>query len=103
MNIDELWDAIKNNSIRITNHAFDEARNDDLKISEILNSVLNGEIIEDYPTDFPLPSCLIMGNSMSNEPIHSVWGYNMNSKSAILITVYRPASEKWVAWKTRRT
>ncbi len=36
-----------------------------LAFDEIFLSVLHGEIIEDYPTDKPYPSCLIYGQTFS--------------------------------------
>ena len=35
-------------------------------------AVNNGEIIEQYPEDFPFPSCLILGKTYSNQWIHLV-------------------------------
>jgi hypothetical protein len=88
--------------VRITNHADDEAEADSLTFDEIFFSVMQGEIIEEYPTDFPYPSCLIYGNTFKGEPVHSVWGYNEENKWAVLITVYRPNPERWIDWKIRR-
>ena len=41
----------------------EEAHEDYLTYDEILNSVMNGEIIEDYLKDKPFPSCLIHGEN----------------------------------------
>ena len=57
---------------------------------DIRDSVLSGDIIEDYPDDRPLPSCLIFGNTLSADAMHSVWGYNSDERLAVLITAYRP-------------
>ena len=102
MNIDNLIDAIKNDRIRITDHADEEAHNDNLSFEEVITSVLNGQVIEDYPTDRPFPSCLVFGENYKREPIHSVWAYNEENRWAVLITVYRPDPERWIDWKTRR-
>lgn len=102
MNIRDIIDAIRYNRIRITDHADEEARADHLSFDEIFFSVLQGEIIEDYPADKPYPSCLIYGHSFTGAPIHSVWAYNAETKWAVLITVYRPDPERWVNWRTRR-
>lgn len=59
--VSKLIDAIHSNRIRITDHADEEAFADRLKLTEILRSVLNGEIIEEYPKDKPYPSCLVFG------------------------------------------
>jgi len=102
LNIDNLIDAIKNDRIRITDHADEEAHNDNLSFEEVITSVLNGQVIEDYPTDRPFPSCLVFGENYKREPIHSVWAYNEENRWAVLITVYRPDPERWIDWKTRR-
>lgn len=102
MKIDAIIDAIRGNRVRITDHADEEARADGLSFDEIFFSVLQGEIIEDYPDDTPYPSCLIYGDTFRGEPVHSVWAYNQENGWAVLITVYRPDPERWVGWKTRR-
>ena len=102
MDIEDLINAIRQNHMRITDHADEEAESDQLSFDEIFFSVLRGEIIEEYPGNKPYPSCLIYGNSFKGEPIHSVWAFNKETKWAVLITVYRPDPERWVDWRTRR-
>jgi hypothetical protein len=100
--INEIIDAIRAKHVKITDHADEEASEDDLKYEEIYNSVLRGEIIADYPDDRPYPSCLIFGMTFKGEPVHSVWAYNRESRWAVLITVYRPDPLKWINWRERR-
>lgn len=102
MGIQDLIEAIRHNRMRITDHADEEAGSDELSFDEIFFSVLQGEVIEDYPDDKPYPSCLIYGDSFKGDPIHSVWAFNEETKWAVLITVYRPDPERWVDWRTRR-
>lgn len=102
MNIENVIDAIRNNRIRITDHADEEAESDKLSFDEIYFSVLQGEIIEDYPDDAPYPSCLIYGDTFSGDPVHSVWAYNKDNQWAVLITVYRPDPERWINWRERK-
>lgn len=102
MNITNLIEAIKNNRIRISDHADEEAEADDLTFDEIYFSVLHGEIIENYPTDKPYPSCLIFGRTFSGAPIHSVWAYNNENQWIVLITVYRPDPNRWINWRERK-
>jgi hypothetical protein len=72
MEISEIIEAIRSNRIRITDHADEEAEADRLTFDETYFSVLHGEIIEDYPTEKPYPSCLIYGQTFSGDPVHSV-------------------------------
>jgi hypothetical protein len=53
MEIADIQSAVRMGSLRITDHADEEARNDNLSYDEILLSVLTGKIIEDYPDDKP--------------------------------------------------
>ena len=102
MNMDNIINAIRNNRIRITNHADEEAEADHLSFDKIFVSVFHGEIIEDYQNDWPYPSCLIYGDTFGGEPVHSVWAYNAKNRWAVLITVYRPDPNRWIDWRTRR-
>ena len=102
MNINVIIDSVQSNRVNITHHARQEAKNDSLLLDDIYFSTCNGEIIEDYPTDKPYPGCLIYGKSSGDDPIHCVWGYDPESKIAILITVYRPDPELWINWKERK-
>lgn len=102
MNIRLIVDAIKNDRIRITDHADEEAQNDLLNFDEIFYSVIRGEVIEDYPTDKPYPSCLIYGSNFKGEPIHSVWAYNEENGWAVLVTVYKPDPDRWIEFKQRK-
>ncbi len=103
MKIELIVDSIRGNRIRITDHADEEARADHLTYEEIFFSVLQGEIIKEYPDDKPFPSCLIYGRTFSEDPVHSVWAYNEENRWAVLITAYRPDPDRWLNWRTRRT
>ena len=88
--------------MRITDHAQNEAQEDQLSYDDIFASVRQGEVIEDYPDDKPFPSCLIYGSTYNAEPVHSVWAYNQDSETAVLVTVYRPDPDRWIHWRVRR-
>jgi hypothetical protein len=102
MDITKIIEAIRANRIRITDHVDEEAEADKLTFDEIYFSVLHGEVIEEYPTEKPYPSCLIYGQTFSGDPVHSVWAYNESNKWAVLITVYRPDPNQWIDWRKRR-
>ena len=102
MVIEHLLQAIQAGRVRVTDHADEEAQADALVLDEIFSSVPRGEIIEDYPTDRPYPSCLVYGTSEKQEPIHSVWAYNADTQWAVLITVYRPDPKRWINFRERR-
>ena len=103
MDIQRLWHSIQTGELRITDHADEEMATDKLSLEEVLMSVLNGEIIEDYPSDQPLPSCLVLGQTSKNDPVHSVWAYNEETGRAVLVTVYRPDPDRWIEFRARKT
>ena len=103
MEIGDIVEAIHRNQYRITDHADEEAAADRLSIDKVCESTTKGEIIEDYLTDRPHPSCLAFGLTDAGEPVHSVWAYNALIRWAVLITVYRPDPTRWIDWKVRRS
>ena len=102
MEIENLIQAIRAGRVRVTDHADEEAQADRLVLDEIYFSVFNGEIIEDYPSDKPFPSCLVYGRTFHDDPVHSVWAYNYQNRWAVLITVYRPDPARWINWRKRK-
>ena len=66
-----------------------------------MNAIDNGEIIEQYPDDFPFPSCLVLGISVKGKYIHIV--VSLNDGKIYLITAYIPDADKWESdLKTRK-
>ena len=102
MELQKIIAAITDEHIRITDHADEEAQADRLSFDEIFGSVFRGEVIEEYPDDWPYPSCLVYGETFRGDPVHSVWAYNEENGWAVLITVYRPDPNRWIDWRTRR-
>ena len=96
-----IVEAVHANRIRITDHADEEALADQISIGDVLKNIATGEIIEQYPSDKPYPSCLIYNQFDGH--VHSVWAYNQKSSWAVLITVYRPDPQRWINWRVRRT
>ena len=102
MDIADIAEAIRARRVRITDHAYEEAGVENLRFDGIYFSVVQGEIIEDYPEDKPYPSCLVYGRTFGGDPVHSVWAYDEEKKWVVLVTVYRPDPDRWVNWRERR-
>ena len=85
----------------VTAHAAERFRQRGIRISDIRNAVNFGEIIEQYPEDYPYPSCLVLGKNLSGESIHAVLSDEGNSSR--IITAYFPDTDKWSDdFKTRK-
>ena len=73
MDFSALVEAILADRVVTSRHSLSEAANDDLKLGEIYDSVVeDGEVIEDYLDAYPTPACLVLGFNTIAEPIHSV-------------------------------
>lgn len=88
-------DAVVAGRVRVSAHALREAEEDGLTLGDIEAATLGGECIEDYPDDPRGPSCLILGWRDRGGPVHAVWGFDVVSRQAILITVYLPDPQRW--------
>ena len=94
---------IQEDSVRISEHGYDELADDDLSAREIIEGVEAATAIEDYPT-FPKGPCvLVLQRDSEGKPVHVVWGIPAEQSSpAVLVTAYRPDSERWTDNFTRR-
>lgn len=102
MEIENIIEAVQAGRVVLSRHSLREAAADDLVLGEVYESVMNGEILEDYPDAYLMPACLILGFNTLGEPIHSVWGYDQINQMARLITVYRPDPNRWINWRIRK-
>ncbi|MBQ9419923.1 MAG: DUF4258 domain-containing protein [Synergistaceae bacterium] len=86
--------------IIITQHSRKRFAERGISIIDVCEAIGNGEIIEQYPDDFPFPSCLILGQS-NGKVIHVV--ASLDDGVMYIITAYIPDSAKWENdWKTRK-
>lgn len=82
-------------------HAAARIQERGIKRTDVIQCVVTGEQIEDYPLDFPYPSCLVFGYTVDRKIIHVVAG--CDEKYAYIITAYFPNLNKFEAdFKTRK-
>jgi len=70
--------------------------------NDVKKLLSDGNIIEEYQSDFPFPSVLICGFTDNDRPLHAVVGIDIESCRLYLITIYEPSSEKWSKNYTER-
>lgn len=84
-----------------TQHCLQRMQERDISRNDVKNGINTGEIIEDYPDDFPNPSCLIWGYTLKNKILHIVAG--CDNIIVYMITAYYPDIRKFKNnFKTRR-
>ena len=81
-------------------HAIKRMFERDIYEEDVEDTILNGEIIEEYPDDTPYPSFLAL--KMFPKPLHVVFAKNSKDNEIIVITAYYPDKDKWSEdYKTR--
>lgn len=93
IDINDLRNHYDNDAVVITQHAAERCRQRGIRMKDIREAVMNGTIIEEYPEDFPFPSCLILGYSVKKVPIHVVM--SEEGTASHIITSYIPTLDKW--------
>lgn len=66
LNIEDLQRICTPENIIITIHAAKRLEQRGIFLKEVMNCIMTGEIIEQYPDDYPYPSCLTLGNTNTN-------------------------------------
>lgn len=93
LHIEDLQKICSPENIEITLHAAKRLEQRGISLSDIISCIKNGEIIEQYPDDYPFPSCLIVGAALTHMIIHTVIGSDL--KTIWIITAYIPSLDKW--------
>lgn len=101
LTIDSLKEICSLENIEITLHAAKRLEQRAILLDDIISCIQSGKVIEQYPNDYPFPSCLILGLSTKDRYLHVVVGSNL--KTLWIVTAYYPDSEKWESdFKTRK-
>ena len=94
--------SMKCNRFKFSSHAIRRMFERAIPKEEVISSVLQGEVIEEYPDDLPYPTFLLL--CFRNDlPLHVVVALDKVDMSCYIITVYRPDTRIWMPdFKTRR-
>jgi hypothetical protein len=93
LKIEDVREKCQDSFIEVTSHMLLRFQQRSITYEEIKQVIMNGEIIEEYPDDYPYPSCLILGHTVNNRVLHTVVG--MSETKLWLITVYQPDPKQW--------
>lgn len=66
--------AEDNDHVILTQHSAVRLLERQIRYEDVIAAISGGEIIEQYPDDYPHPSCLILGFSVSGKYLHVVCG-----------------------------
>ena len=82
-------------------HAFMRAVERNISDEEIRQAGSRAEIIEDYPRDKYSPSCLVLGFTDVQRPLHVQVCYT-DSDMLKIVTIYEPEESDWLDFRARR-
>ncbi len=99
-NIHEL---VRKGQVNISDHGYDELAADGLFARDIISSIKEAKIVEEY-LDYPKGPCLlVLQRNPEGQPVHVVWGIPKGKTSpAVLVTAYRPDPQRWEEGFMRR-
>ena len=101
LTIELLQKLCDDDTIFLTNHFLEKSKIRKITVEDVKSDILTGEIIENYPNDYPYPSCLVLGHSCKGKILHTV----VAPVDGFLwvITAYFPNTMKWESdLKTRK-
>ncbi|WP_456380691.1 DUF4258 domain-containing protein [Hydrogenimonas sp.] len=86
--MNSVRDACRNGRIVWQKHALQRMMEREISRQEVKRSILEGEVIEEYPDDKPFPSLLVA--HIEEMSLHVVISYDRTASQIYVITVYRP-------------
>ena len=70
MVIEAIRRKISQGRFEFTQHAVDQSISRRISVEEFRQTAASGEVIEDYPNDRYGPSCLVLGYTEAERPLH---------------------------------
>ena len=99
--IEEICQKVRQNLFEFSQHAVNQSILRQISIQELREAIEQSEIIEDYPDDKYGASCLLLGFTLMNRPLHIHCSYPSRPLLKI-ITLYEPNPDLWIDFKLRR-
>ena len=84
---------VEESSLRWTEHIQKRLAQRNIRPGDVEEALANCKIIEQYPNDYPFPSCLVLGRNAAGQALHIVCG--SDGEKLRLITAYFPAPFEW--------
>lgn len=93
LSIDVLRKLCNDGRIRWTEHVLIRLLQRGISRDDIKAAIRSGITIEQYPDDYPYPSCLVLGFGINGHVLHVVCGVGLDE--LIVITAYYPNPAEW--------
>ena len=86
--------ALRLGRVEWQRHVLERMLEREIARKEVLDVLLKGKPIEDYPGDYPLPSALFLG-WCKGRPLHVVAAFNRTTTTVAIITAYTPSLDRF--------
>ncbi len=94
--LQQILALVRAGEIRISEHGYDEMAEDGIRVRELINGIGDAAVVEDYPDFHKGPCVLVLQRTQTGMPVHVVWGIPKGQAlPAVLVTAYRPDSDRW--------
>jgi hypothetical protein len=100
--LEKLRSKITEGRFEFSQHAVDQSIIRHISVQEIREAFANCQIVEDYPDDKYGPSCLILGFTLADRPLHIMCSYPSRPLVKV-VTLYEPDPDQWIDFRTRRS
>ena len=100
MDIRPIQEVARQRLLIFTDHAVRQMIKRNITDDEVRDAILSGEIIEEYPDDKYSPSCLVLGTTRNERPLHVQCSALPRVR---VVTVYQPNPDEWEDNRYRRT
>ena len=101
MDIEQIRKDLAAGRFEFSRHAFHRAVERNISADEIVQAGTMAEVIEEYPDDKYLPSCLLFGFTRKQRPLHMQVCYT-DTNVVKIITLYEPDPQQWKEHRKRR-
>ncbi len=99
--IDQIQSELRTGRFDFTLHAFERAVERDISDREIREAGASALIIESYPDDKYSPSCLLLGFTVAERPLH-IQASLAETSGVRIVTIYEPSPDEWIGYAVRR-
>jgi hypothetical protein len=101
MEIEQIRKDLGAGYFEFSRHALHRAVERNIRADEIMQAGMTAEVIEEYPRDKYLPSCLLVGFTHEQRPLHMQVCYT-DANMIKIITLYEPDPRQWKKYRKRR-
>ncbi len=94
MALEQLRSQAATGNVRLTQHAHQEMVEEEITLDQLLETIVSGQVLENYPEHRRGACCLVNGTTKEGRPLHIVCTTAL--PVLIIITAYEPKAPRWV-------